>query len=221
MGQRRLREDIPIHLSFSYKDAAVHLRNKLLLFRFRTLHKREAVASFVDRAIEPRLNQVFVSLLSIISDPRAQEDIRELARRYNRELVTERSMDVEAQILEIIRDTCASPLQPRLTIKEIASWFADRHGDDYERTITTKWIGGIIRKKLNVKTQKSHGVFVISPVEKPKLDRLYEKYGLSPQEGSEADTEESSQSSAFAPRVDANHYPHLVHLGKACEGAYT
>ena len=202
MGQRRLRGDIPINLSFSYKEDAVHLRNKLLLFRFRNLNKREAVESFVDRAIEPRLNQVFVPLLSIISDPRAQEDIRELARRYNQELMTERSMDVEAQILEIIRDMCASPLQPRLTIKEIASWFADRHGDDYERKITTKWVGGIIRKKLNLKAQKSHGVFVISPSEKPKLDRLYEKYGIGPKEGSDEETEESSQSSAFAHRVD-------------------
>jgi hypothetical protein len=189
MGQRRLREDIPINLLASYKDEALHLRNKLLLFRFRKLHAHTPEERFVDRTIEPRLNQVFVPLLSIIPNPAAQRDIRELARQYHRELVVERSMDIEAQILEIIRDMLTSPLQPRLTIKEITSWFIDRHGDDYERKITTKWIGFLIRKRLNLRTQKSHGVFMIPLSEKAKLERLYEKYDVGATENDEGNTE--------------------------------
>ena len=194
MGQRRLRQDIPINLSFAYKEEALHLRNKLLLFRFRNLHSQEMPESLVDRTIEPRLNQVFAPLLSIIADPGAQRDIRELARQYNSEIIAERSMDVEAQILEIIRDLLASPLQPRLTLKEITSWFVDRHGDDYERKITTKWIGSVIRKRLTLKTHKSHGVFVIPLSEEPKLARLYEKYGIGSQEA-----EDSSPDSVATP----------------------
>src|SRR5437868_9464951 len=104
MGQRRLRDDVPINLPFSYKEQALHLRNKLLLFRFRNLYKCAASESLVDRSIEPRLNQIFVPLLSIVSDEQTREDLRELARRYNRELIVERGMDMEAQILEIIRE---------------------------------------------------------------------------------------------------------------------
>jgi len=89
MGQRRLRQNIPINLSFAYQEEALQLRNKLLLFRFHNLHSQEMPESLVDRTIEPRLNQVFAPLLSIITDPGAQRDIRELARQYNREMVAE------------------------------------------------------------------------------------------------------------------------------------
>lgn len=44
--------------------------------------------------------------------------------------------------------------------------------------MTAKWIGYIVRRKLGLKTQKSHGVFTIVLSEKQKLERLYEKYGL-------------------------------------------
>jgi hypothetical protein len=177
MGQRRLREDVPINLSPEYKEEALLLRNKLLLFRFRTLRRQSASENLVDRSIEPRLNQIFVPLLSIIKDEKARADLKELARQYNREMVAERGMDMEAQILEIIRDLLASG-ERMPSVKDITNWFMDKHGADYERKVTAKWIGGIIRKRLNLKTQKSHGVFVIPPSEQAKLSRLYEKYGI-------------------------------------------
>jgi hypothetical protein len=173
---------VPINLPSSYKEDALHIRNKLLLFRFRNLHKREAAESLVDRTIEPRLNQIFVPLLSIIEDQKAREDLRELARKYNHEMIADRGMEMEAQILEIIRDMLDSPYEVTLSTKDITSWFADRYGMEYEKKVTTKWIGTIIRKKLGLKTQKSHGTYKIPPAEWSKLERLYEKYGVSAKE---------------------------------------
>ncbi|MBI1852371.1 MAG: hypothetical protein HYR85_18680 [Planctomycetes bacterium] len=183
MGQYKLREDVPINLPAAHKDEALHLRNKLLLFRFRNLHKRKPNENLVDRSIEPRLNQIFVPLLSIVDDGEARAELRALARRYDREMVTERGMDMEAQILEIIREMVALPDQ-HLSIKEIASWFSDRHGTDYQRPVTPKWIGSVIRTRLQLRTRKSDGVFIIPREEMPKLVRLYEKYGLA-REGAE------------------------------------
>ena len=178
MGQFRLRDDIPISLPSSYKEEALHIRNKLLLFRFKNLKKPRITEKLVDRSIEPRLNQIFVPLLSIIEDKKAREDLQELARDYNREIISDRGMDMEAQVLEIIQDMLSSQLEVRLSIKNITTWFVDRHGMDYERKITSKWIGNIIRKRLNLKAQKTHGLYVIPLSEKPKLDRLFEKYGI-------------------------------------------
>jgi hypothetical protein len=183
MGTRQLRENIPINLPASFHEEALNIRNKLLLFRFLNWGKRAASEALVDRSIEPRLNQIFVPLLSIIEDAQAREELREVARAYHREIMTERGMDTEAQMLEIIRDLTAASDNPRLSIREIAAWFIDRYGDEYERKITNKWIGYIIRKRLNLKTQKSDGIFVIPLLEEQaKLDRLYQKYGLSPKE---------------------------------------
>ena len=191
MGQQHLRGDVPINLSSEYKKEALSIRNKLLLFRFRNLHKRGPTESLVDRSIEPRLNQVFVPLLSIIEDERAREDLRQLARRISRELLEDRSMDMDAQILEIIREMAAGK-KARLSVKDITELFIKRHGSDYERPITTKWIGTIIRKKLHLATQKSHGVFVIPMGEEAKLARLYEKYRINAQETDEPDLEEAA-----------------------------
>src|SRR5258705_6296336 len=192
MGQYRLR-DVPINLPSTWKEEALHIRNKLLLFRFRNLNKRLPAESLVDRSIEPRLNQIFVPLLSIIEDPESRGDLQELAKRYNREMIADRGMDMEAQILEIVRDMLSSPYgAPQLPLKDITSWFVDRHGMDYERKVTSKWIRTIVRKRLNLKTQKSHGVYVIPPSEQPKFERLYEKYGISPKETDELAPEQTA-----------------------------
>ena len=189
MGQQRMRNDIPINLPASHKEEALALRNKLLLFRFRNYYKRIPTEALIDRSIEPRLNQVFAPLLAIIEDTKAREDLQELARKYHREMIADRSADMEAQVLEIIRDLLDSG-DSSLSVKDITNWFVDRHGEEYERKITAKWIGNIIRRKLALKTQKSHGVFLIAPQEVSKLPRLYEKYGITPKESNDPVPEE-------------------------------
>lgn len=177
MSGRKLRDDIPINLPASYKDEALRLRNQLLSFRFENRARLEADEQHVDPEVEPRLNQIFVPLLSVTEDPDTREQLKELARRYHREMVAERGLKPEAQVLEVIRDLLQDG-RSRLEVGQIADWFADRHGFDYERQITPRWVGYLIRKKLHLKTRKSRGVYVIPEGEREKLERLYEKYGV-------------------------------------------
>ena len=187
MGQQSLRDDVPINLPASHKDEALSLRNKLLTFRFRSLGKQAVSEALVDRKIEPRINQVFAPLLSVIQDERVRADLRSLARSYNREMTLERGMKTEAQVLEVIRDLVASG--ERLpTIKQIADWFIDRFGEDYERKVTPKWIGTIVRRRLALRTQKTRGVFALADGETAKLHRLYDRYGVNGTAGDEEAT---------------------------------
>ncbi len=82
LGTRRLRDDLPITLPATYKEEALALRNKLLLFRLRNLGKKRDPESLVDKTIEPRLNQIFAPLLSVIDDLTLRVEIREMAREY-------------------------------------------------------------------------------------------------------------------------------------------
>ena len=132
----------------------------------------------MDPTLEPRLNQIFVPLMSVISDPTIRAELWEVARERHREIVADRGMDIEAQVLEVIRDL--ERQQSKLAIGEVTAAFIERYGKEYERPITNKWIGFIIRRKLNIKTQKSHGVYIISsyrtgeteaPVRKVRPDR--------------------------------------------------
>ena len=178
MGQRPLRDDIPINLPESFSDEARVLRNKLLLYRFRTFGKKPIISSLAGKEIEPRLRQIFIPLLSVISDEALRDELRELIRDYNRQNILDRGMDIEAQLLEVIRDLNAEAEPKKLSVKNVTAAFVKRFAADCERHITPKWIGTIIRRKLQLKTVKNEGNFVISPTELPKLERLYERYGI-------------------------------------------
>lgn len=198
MGRSHLRDDVPINLDSRYKDEALRLRNKLLLFRFRHLAKCGVAEGLVDRSIEPRLAQIFVPLLSIIEDEAARRELRDLARRYQRELIAERGFDMETQILEVIRDLLAEP-DGRLTVKDITSWFADRHQEEYDKKITAKWIGNVLRTKLHLKTERTRSGFVVPATEKAALEQLLQRYGVSGPEVDSPAADEGSPAVDFLP----------------------
>ena len=175
---RALRDDVPINLPNQFHEEARALRNKLLTFRFNQWKSAGGIEEVVDRAIEPRLNQVFAPLLSVVKSATLREEVREVAREHHRDLIADRGMDVEAQLLAVIRDLSSTSERTNLPIKEITAGFVERHGDEFDRTVTNQWIGSIVRRKLQLRTQKSHGNFAIPLTEEPKLARLYERYGL-------------------------------------------
>lgn len=178
MGQRPLRDGIPINLPETMAQEALVLRNKLLLFRFRMFHRCHANAELVDRGIEPRLNQVFVPILSIVDDENVREQLKELARRYQHDLVNDRGMTTEAQLVGVIDELLLLADGPRLSVKEITEKFIEQYAAEYEKKVTNKWIGGILRKRLGLKPQRVHGTFVIPLEDLPRLNRLREKFGL-------------------------------------------
>jgi hypothetical protein len=177
MGARSLRDEIPINLPAGAPAEALHLRNQLLLFRFRNIQKPRALEDLVDRSIEPRLNQIFTPLLSVIEDPQARSDLQDLARRSHRQLIADWGLELEAQLLEVIRglweQTGTSP-----TVKEITEAFRQRHGEDYGEKVTPKWIGSLVRRKLGLATERREGGYAIGGAERARLERLAERYGV-------------------------------------------
>lgn len=182
MGTKKLRAEIPISLTEGYKAEALHLRNKLLLYRFRKHGNKIVAADFLDDSIEPRLNQIFSPLMSVVGGEDAREELRVVARELNAELIEDRGLDVEADILAVIQSLLDQADKRHVSIKDIAIELQKRYGKEYDRNITSKWVGGIVRRKLQIKTQKSNGVYIIPLAQRPKLDRLFEKYGLTDRE---------------------------------------
>lgn len=195
MGQERLRDDIPINLPPAHADRALQIRNKLLFFRLCNSERQFAVGAVGDASVEPRLRQVFSPLLAVIVDERTRGELLELARRYHRDLEADRGMSVEAQVLEIIRDLRASA-EPTLSVKAITNWFEDRHSEDYDRKVTAKWIGWVVRRKLHLRTQKRNGLFVVADSERGKMESLFERYGLVNGANGEPQREPPSDSTA-------------------------
>ncbi len=177
MGGRPLREDIPLNLPGALREEARQLRNKLLLFRCRNVTRSRDLTVAADRSLEPRLAQILSPLMATIEDEEARGRLRDLARGFERQLVADRGMETEAQLLEVIRDLRAAETQ--LSVKEITALFADRHENDYDRKVSPKWVGYLLRRKLGLHPEKRHGgIFVIPDSDKPMLTRLFERYGV-------------------------------------------
>jgi hypothetical protein len=179
MGGRQLRTDIPINLPDRFKDEALELRNKLLLYRF---HRRNDIRlddSLVDPRLEPRLNQILLPLLSVVSDDKLRADIRSMALNTQKGIIAERGLQTEAQVLEILAERIATPTQRSvIPVDEVVKELIERYGAEYDRPITNRWIGGILRNRLNVCTFKSHGVYVVPITERAKIEVLCNRYGV-------------------------------------------
>lgn len=170
------RRDVPISLPASHDAEALSLRNQLLLFRFRNHGRPRDLAGRIDESLEPRLAQIFAPLLSIVDDDETLTDLRELALSYNRELAADRTLDVAAEVLAVVRELWPQS-QGGLSVREIALRFVERHGAEYPH-MSPKRIGWFVRRKLGLVTAKSSGVYVIPASESQKLDQLCERYGL-------------------------------------------
>ena len=180
MGSRKLRSDIPINLPDSFKDEARDLRNKLLLYRFHRRHEVRLDESLVDPNIEPRLNQILLPLMSVVSDDTLRSELRSMALDAQQNLVADRGLHIEAQVLEILAELVSSSERPVVPVSEIATGLIERYGSEYARPITNRWVGSILRKRLNIRTYKSHGVYVVPLQERSKIELLCKRYGVDP-----------------------------------------
>jgi len=174
MGRQFPRADIPLNLPTSFAQEAQELRDKLLMFRFLNRDKPHDLPTIRDATIEPRIAQIFAPLLATIESTAARERMLVLARRYSAVLAADRSMTIEAQLLESIHAlwTAARPL----IVKDIAESFAEKFGNEYRRPATPRWIGALLRSRLSLVPAKTHGIFTLPASDEWKLKLLFEKY---------------------------------------------
>ncbi|PZO50463.1 MAG: hypothetical protein DCF16_13005 [Alphaproteobacteria bacterium] len=173
---RALRSDIPLNLPNAQAEEALGLRNKLLMYRFRRFAEVGSWFEPVDRALEPRINQVFSPLLANIEDQSARELLRSYARGKSGLLAEERSASIEAELLAVLRhlnDEAAT-----IALSEIADLYSRAFAANATQLVTPRYVGGVLRKRLGLRPQKSNGVYVISPLDRGKLSFLFDRYRI-------------------------------------------
>jgi hypothetical protein len=176
----RLRVEVPLNLDDRHHDEALRLRNQLLLFRLRNFHRARKFERTSDGKLEPRLEQIFGPLLSVIENDAARARLVAKLGDYNDELTDERAETVEAEVLAVIRDLVARGPEERLSVQDITDEFSARHGTEYAKRITPRWIGSILRRRLGLRPTRSTGVFTVGPEDVRSLAALYARYGVAP-----------------------------------------
>ena len=180
MSGRSLRSDIPLNLPSSFAEEALALRNQLLLYRFRNRNNVSIDQGLADATVGPRLNQILLPLLSIIEDEQLKQELKEFASHEYRSLLSERSLLVEAHVLEAIVFLTADDKARFLSIGAIVGQLNRAYGDQYDRPLTHRWVGSILRKRLHLPTYKSHGVYGLPVTDRSKIAILCERYGVDP-----------------------------------------
>jgi hypothetical protein len=176
----QIRSDIPINLDERFHEEARSIRNQLLLYRLRHLKDARAEVRAGARDLEPRLQQIFGPLVSVIRDASERERVTAYIGRVNEDLVEERSEAAEAQVLQVIRDLVSRGPEARLAIQDITREFVRRYGDEYERRVTPRWVGSLVRRRLGLKPSRSTGIFTLGPEEVMRLASLYKRFGIEP-----------------------------------------
>jgi hypothetical protein len=173
-----LRREIPLNLDERFHEEARLIRNQLLLYRLRHYKDARGETRAGARDLEPRLQQIFGPLVSVIRDVSARERVIAVLTKHNADLTEERSETAEAQVLSIIRDAISHGPEARLGIKDITDEFLRRFGPEYERRVTPHWVGSIVRRRLGLHPSRTSGQYVLRPEDVARLASLYKRYGL-------------------------------------------
>jgi hypothetical protein len=127
--------------------------------------------------LDPRLSQMFAPLISIIDDPIERSKIQELARSYQMSLISDRGMELEGNLLAVIKRLFEEGDGPP-TVSLIASELVQILGESAEQKISPRWVGRQLRGRLGIATERRSQGYVVSPSEGAKLANLYRRYGL-------------------------------------------
>lgn len=172
---------IPINIPKEFEDEASEIRNMLITYRMHNAQPDFDVdQSLVDRSIEPRLSQVTLSMVSMMKDEGAREQIRNFLREYNLEMKSERYGTQTARILEgILRAWAWGPVsdhpsdEMRTYLKDVAKATNDvtdeqnrKMGDDHDdddvgdspkkaKKMTSRKVSSIMKKYLQLKTVRA------------------------------------------------------------------
>lgn len=178
MGQRPMRRDIPINLPDTQKAEAQQLRNRLLDFRLRNWNRAKVAPSLVDGSRSARMNQILVPLLSIVEGDDERKRLLDAVSTYDDRLSGDRTGTTEAGILSVLGEIFEKAPNAAAPVSAVTDLFSRQHGHEFERPISSKFVGGIIRRRLRLLTVKRHGVYVVPESEAPKVRELSIRYGV-------------------------------------------
>jgi hypothetical protein len=176
LGGKTLRKDIPLNLDETYQTQSLALRNKLLTFRLQQKHRLFINPAVHDPSLEPRLNQVFAPLLSIITEPALLAEVRQLASQYQQLVRSERGQELPGQVVSVIYEM--EQQKEKLSIKSIVERVVFHYGAEWAFPPSAKKIGHVIRERLNLRTERTMSGYCLVPNQEERLAYLYQRYGV-------------------------------------------
>jgi hypothetical protein len=185
---------VPINLPDCQSEEALHLRNKLLLYRMRNRASAKVDPGLSAPEFEPRMNQILLPLLSAAPTEDLRSAICSLGRMLQAGIIADRNNTTEGGLVEILANRNGNG-EGSISVAKLTQAFAAAHATDYDRPIANRWVGSLLRR-LGIRLHKSNGVFVVTPGQNERIQALAVRYGVamaSTMEKSEGDGEIGEQ----------------------------
>ncbi|UYN96064.1 MAG: hypothetical protein KIT25_03725 [Enhydrobacter sp.] len=182
MSGRTLPPGLPISLPAEQEAEARALRAKLLMYRFRERFRVAVEPDLADSALEPRLNQILLPLLSIAPTVDVVETIWSYAERMQVGALADRSGSMEGQVLVVIAASMLAEKGSTLPIQGIVRDFEERFGNEYDRPVTSRQVSNIVRTRLSLPVYKTNGVMAVSLKDRDRLAAIFKYYGIADDE---------------------------------------
>jgi hypothetical protein len=178
IGQREVSPDIPTNLPEAQEDEARMLRRKLLMYRLRERNRVHIDPTLVDSGRSARMNQILVPLLSIVPSEAERRAIERVAARVEQDLRVDRALSAEASVLLVLLECFHASSGSAVRVSDVAQGLVARIGREWGETLTPRYVGEIIRKRLHLQTRKSHGTYAVPSSEYDKIRVLAARYGV-------------------------------------------
>lgn len=178
MSGQVMRPDIPISLPAEQAAEAHRLRSKLLMFRFRERGTHPIRPDYACAELEPRLNQILLPLLSVAPTETARQAILAYANRMQRGIQYDRSGSTEGQLLTVLSDLWRDEDILAIPLQAIATSFIERFAGEYDRPITNRLLGSVLRNRVGLPLYKSNGVIVVSMKDKVRIKSIFNRYKI-------------------------------------------
>lgn len=176
---RTLRSDIPLNLPARQEAEALELRNKLLMFRLRRFADVGEVSAILDPDLDPRTNQIFAPLLSIMETDEAREALLAAARERQLFAEADRSSSHEAGVLGALLYLMGKTDRTSIALSDIADLYMCAHGREHAHPVTSRWVGRVLRTAFGLHTHKSSGgLYALSSPHPDRLKVLRQRYRI-------------------------------------------
>ncbi|SRR5579862_572285 len=176
-GTRSLRPDVPIHLPKEARTEALALRNRLLHFRLCEYFSITTDATALMKHAEPRLNQMALSLLSLVDDPTIRAELQGQLLAAHEDFIAARRETPEALVCAAAVVAFERAGSGPVSVRDVAERFNAASGAE-DAAASHRWIGEMLRSRLGLKTRKSNGVYVVPASERAKLDALAHRFAI-------------------------------------------
>jgi hypothetical protein len=90
----------------------------------------------------------------------------------------DRSLELESRVLEAVWLARSGSSNRPVTVKMITDCFNDRAVEEWGRRVSARYIGNVLRQRLQLHPVKSAGVFVVPVSDEPAIAYLFEKYAI-------------------------------------------